>query len=136
MTDIAATYKEILEEAWSGGSQTVFDRYTSDYVLVGPLIPNGVHGAEGERERIAGFHHAFPDLRFTVEDQIVDGNRVVSRWTAVGTHEGDFAGIAPTGRRFPIGGVSIATFTEDGELSGAWTMWDVHGLVTALRAPA
>jgi len=136
MTDIAAIYREVLEEAWSGGSQEVFERYSPDFTLVGPMIPNGVHGADGERERIAGFRHAFPDLRFTVDEQVVEGNRVVTRWTVQGTHEGEFAGIAPTGRSFPVGGVSIATFSDDGLLTGAWTMWDVHGLLTALRAPA
>jgi len=130
MSGIAAISREILEGAWSGGP---FDEgpYAPDYVFVGPLVPDGVHGAEGERELIAGYRRSFPDLTFAVEEQIVDGDRVVSRWTASGTHEGEFAGIAPTGRRGVVGGVSIARFAGD-RLTNVWTMWDVHGLLDQL----
>jgi len=132
MSGTAAISREILEGAWSGGR---FDEaaYSPDYVFVGPLVPDGVHGAEGERQLIAGYRQAFPDLTFTVEEQVVDGDRVVSRWTATGTHAGEFAGLAPTGRRGTVGGVSIARFTG-GRLTSVWTMWDVHGLFAQLGA--
>ncbi|HZQ04266.1 MAG TPA: ester cyclase [Gaiellaceae bacterium] len=132
MHDIAAISREILEGAWSGGR---FDEriYASDYVFVGPLVPDGVRGADGERQLIAGYRRAFPDLTFTIEEQLADGGRVASRWTATGTHEGDFGELAPTGRRATVGGVSIARFTG-ARIGSVWTMWDVHGLLAQLGA--
>jgi steroid delta-isomerase-like uncharacterized protein len=135
MTDIAAIHREILESAWSGGSQAVIDeRYADDYTFDGPL--DQVTGKDGERAMIAGYLATFPDLTFRVHEQLVDGDRVASRWTATGTHEGPFGELPPTGRRGEaIGGVSIARFV-DGKVAEVWTMWDVHRLVGALTAPA
>jgi predicted ester cyclase len=45
------------------------------------------------------FHKAFPDFRSVIEDQIAEGDKVVTRWRASGTHQGEFRGIAPTGKR-------------------------------------
>src|SRR5581483_8359871 len=89
-------------------------------------------GADGELELIGGYRRAFPDLTFTVHEQLVDGDRVASRWTATGTHEGEFGGIAPTGRRATVGGISVVRF-DGGRVKSVWTMWDVHGLLTQLR---
>jgi steroid delta-isomerase-like uncharacterized protein len=132
VNDIATISRQILEGPWSGGS---FDErvYAPDYLFVGPLVRDAVRGAEGERRLISGYRYAFPDLTFAVEEQVVDGDRVASRWTATGTHKGEFGGIAPTGRRGTVGGVSIARF-DGGRLSSVWTMWDVHGLLAQLRA--
>jgi len=129
--DIAAIHKQILEGAWSGGPTGVIDEYYApDYVFDGPL--NHVQGPEAERAMIASYLEAFPDLRFTVHEQLVDGDRVATRWSAVGTHLGELAGIPPTGRTGDaVGGVSIARFAG-GKLQSVWTMWDVHGLLTQL----
>jgi steroid delta-isomerase-like uncharacterized protein len=131
--DIAAAHREILEGAWSGGSTAIVDElYASDYVFVGPLVPEGMHGPEGEKALIASYRESFPDLKFTVHEQLVDGEKVATRWTAVGTQLGELAGIPPTGRTGEaVGGVSIARFS-DGKLQSAWTMWDVHGLLVQL----
>jgi len=135
MNDIAAIQREILEEAWSGGSQSVLETYASDYAFVGPLVPDGVRGADGERQLIAGYRTAFPDLAFTVDEQLVDGDRVASRWSATGTHKGEFGGIAASGRQATVSGISIVRF-DGGRVKGVWTMWDVHGLLTQLRGDA
>jgi predicted ester cyclase len=54
---------------------------------------------------------AFPDARVTVEDQIAEGEMVVTRWTATGTHTGELLGIPPTGRRIEISGMTINRFS-------------------------
>ena len=130
--DIAKIHKEIPEVAWSVGSTAVIEEvYAPDYVFSGPLNPE-VHGVAGELAMIASYLEAFPDLRFTVHEQLVDGDSVASRWSAVGTHLGDLAGIPATGRTGDaVGGVSIARFAG-GKLQSVWTMWDVHGLLTQL----
>src|SRR4051794_25239740 len=97
MSDIAAIHKQILEGAWSGGDDAVIDEvYADDYTFVGPL--NRISGRDAERAMIAGYLEAFPDLRFTVHEQLVDGDRVASRWSAVGTQEGALGPFPATGK--------------------------------------
>src|SRR5262249_15080226 len=88
-------------------------------------------GKQGERDLIELYRGAFPDLRFTVDEQVVEGDKVATRWTARGTHEGDLRGIPPTHRAGAASGITIATF-RDGKLVSAWTMWYVFGLFSQL----
>jgi len=131
MSDIAAIHRQILEVAWSGGDDSIVDEvYADDYTFTGPL--DRVSGRDGERGMIAGYLAAFPDLQFTVHEQLVDGDRVASRWSAVGTQDGPLGPFPATGRTGePVTGVSIARF-ESGKLVDAYTMWDVFGLLTQL----
>lgn len=55
----------------------------------------------------AAFRAAFLDGRTTIDDAVAEGDTVVTRWTFHGTHEGEFAGIAPTGRRVTLAGINI-----------------------------
>src|SRR3954464_892627 len=131
MTDIAAIHKQILEGAWSGGDDAIIDQvYSDEYTFTGPL--DRVSGRDGERSMIAGYVAAFPDLQFTVHEQLVDRDRVASRSAGVGPQAGALAPFPATGRTGePVTGVSIARF-ESGKLVDAYTMWDVFGLLTQL----
>ena len=51
------------------------------------------------------FRKAFPDLTCTVEDQVAEGDKVVSRWTVRGTHQGEFFGVAASGERVEMRGI-------------------------------
>ncbi len=77
-----------------------------DYV---ELYQNTVHpiGLEGAKEHVFGVRRAFPDLHVTVEQQIGEGNWVVTRITARGTHQGEWLGMAPTGRLLEFTSVNI-----------------------------
>jgi ketosteroid isomerase-like protein len=79
--------------------------------------------------RIQYLKTAFPDVRMTVRDLIVDGNRAVWRWTFTGTHHGEFNGIAPTGKQVEYDGVSIEQVHEGKIIE----RWDFPDLLTALR---
>src|SRR5436190_18913356 len=67
---------------------------------------------EGDKQLIAMFRTAFPDLRFSVEDQIAEADKVVHRLAAEGTHQGTFLGIPPTNRRVAVTGVNINRFVD------------------------
>ena len=56
-----------------------------------------MRGPEGFKEYVRAYRSAFSDLHIQIEDQIAEGDKVVTRWTGTGTHDGDLAGIAPTG---------------------------------------
>jgi steroid delta-isomerase-like uncharacterized protein len=75
---------------------------------------------------------AFPDLERKAEDQMTDGmQHVVTRWTMTGTHQGEFLGIAPTGKRISITGISIHRISN-GRIVQEWHEWDSLGLMQQL----
>lgn len=103
--------------------KTIIRRIINDVINTGNLAqadalfaPNYVyHGAggvelrgpDGFRQLTNTYRGAFPDIRLTIDDLIAEDDKVVVRWTARGTHRGDLAGIAPTGRAVTISGIVI-----------------------------
>jgi steroid delta-isomerase-like uncharacterized protein len=59
------------------------------------------------KQGMAAFHTAFPDLHFTIEEEIAEGNKVVVRWTLRATHFGEYQGRPPTGKAVTVTGISI-----------------------------
>jgi steroid delta-isomerase-like uncharacterized protein len=116
------------EQIYSQGRLDLIDQVVGDgYVCHDPALPEPVLGAEGLRAAVIGFRTALPDLSFTVDQQIAENDRVVTAWTATGTHEGELFGVAPTGRRVRMVGVDIERF-EDGKIVEVWANWDAFGL--------
>ena len=106
------------------------------------LAPNAVvhlPGAPGplNREQVLGlldrFYAAFPDLHHTVEDQVADGDTVVTRMTLRGTHQGAFQGIPPTGKQIVVSLIGIDRF-ENGKFVEQWSLLDTLGLMQQLGA--
>ena len=79
------------------------------------------------------YRTAFPDVRITVDDVIAAGDKVVLRWHSEGTHRGKLEGLAPTGARASVTGISIDRW-QDGKVVEAWTQWDNLGLARQLGA--
>jgi predicted ester cyclase len=80
-----------------------------------------------------GLGRTFLDPGVTVEDQIVAGDKVVERWSTVGTHEGEFMGIPATGNKVTVTGIDISRL-EDGKVVEHWTEMDVMGMMQQLGA--
>lgn len=107
---------------------------SSKVVWHDPLLPGGeVQGIEAFKKVLAMFRSAFPDLHITVEDQIQENDKVVTRFLITGTHSGELMGIPPTGRRFSIGGISIIRF-EQLKATEEWIQEDGLGLMRQLGA--
>src|SRR2546430_876197 len=85
----------------------------------------------GEKQIVAGYRAAFPDLVVRIVDQIEEGDRVVTRWTARGTHTGDLWGIAATGREVTVTGTTTDRI-RDGLIAESWSNWDTIGLMQQL----
>ena len=127
-----AIARQVFEEVQSQGKDALVDRLvTRDYVGHTPI--GEIHGPEGARQFNGLLRGAFPDFDVTVEDQIVEGDRVVTRWTACGTHDGPFQGIAPTGREIEITGITIFR-CAGGKLVEGWTSPDLLGLMQQIGA--
>ncbi len=104
--------------------------FDTDFVLNNPAVPD-IHGPDGYKQLVSDVRSAFPDLRLTVEDQIAEGDMVVTRWTLTGTHKGDFMGIPSTGVQVTVTGIDIDRIAF-GKIVEEWTSDDVLGLMQQL----
>jgi steroid delta-isomerase-like uncharacterized protein len=127
-----ALARRVVDELFVGGNLDLADELvTQDFVGHDVAAPEPIRGPEGLKEQAKGYRDAFPDLGLKIEDQIAEGDRVVTRWTATGTHKGDLFGIAPTGKQTTIAGVTIDRFSG-GKIAESWDMWDSLGLMQQL----
>jgi predicted ester cyclase len=129
-------YKEadrvILEEVWGRGEVDKLDAIVApDIVHHDPFDTNAADGLTGMKRTIANYRQAFPDVRFTVEDQLVEGDKLLTRWSSVGTHTGSLMGETPTGAEVRLTGMVVERF-EDGKIVEAWRNWDVLTLLTRI----
>jgi steroid delta-isomerase-like uncharacterized protein len=120
------------EELFNRGNMDVADElFAASFMFHDPANHEDWHGPESVKQYAAMMRAAFPDLRYTVEDQIAEGNRVSTRYTASGTHEGELLGIAPTGNRVEITGISIMRI-EGGRIEEIWENYDALGMLQQL----
>jgi steroid delta-isomerase-like uncharacterized protein len=124
------------EEIFSNGRIDLIDEILDDdYVCYDPALPAPARGKQGLREAVIGFRSALPDLEFTVDQQVAEGDRVVTAWTATGTHTGDLMGVEGTGRRVTIAGVDIERF-DNGKIVEVWASWDALGVYRRITSPS
>lgn len=93
-----------------------------------PGLPNN---RTGVRLKLEGLLAAFPDVVFTLEDAVTDGDTAAARWHWEGTHEGKFAGVAPTGRRVSCRGMDFYRMADD-RIAEHWDVVDAAGLMQQL----
>jgi len=94
-----------------------------------------VRGVNNIKQEIEYFRQAVPDLTYTVEDQLAEGDKVVTRYTASGTHQGEFFGVAPTGKRIEMSGIQIDRFDEEnGKMVEEWPEYDLLGAMRQMGA--
>jgi steroid delta-isomerase-like uncharacterized protein len=124
--------RRLFEEVWNKGNLQVTDElFTPNYTHHDASTPDVGRGPESEQKRATLYRTAFPDIRFTIDDMIAEGETVMARWSCRATHKGDLSGIAPTGKQININGVSIARFTN-GKMAEGWVNWDALGLMQQL----
>lgn len=113
-------------------SKTIDDMFMPDVIIRTPL-PVQATGAQAIKEVFARLHHAFPDLRVTVEDLIEEGDKVVGRNSVRGTHQGDYMGLSPTGNQVSYNEIIIFRFA-DGRIAETWGVVDVLAQLRQLGA--
>ncbi|MBI3493536.1 MAG: ester cyclase [Acidobacteria bacterium] len=124
--------RRLREECFSKGDMKLADELLDEnYVYHGPSIMEEVKGREAFKQAVAGFRAALPDLRETVEDQIAEGDKVVSRFVSRGTHKGELMGAPPTGKPITIRGTDISRI-RNGKIVEAWVMWDALAMLQQL----
>jgi uncharacterized protein len=119
-------------EVWASGALERLDALVApDVVHHDPYDPDASEGLEGMKTTITTYRDAFPDVRFTIEDQIAAGDEVATRWTSTATHRGPLMGAAPSGKRVTLTGLTIDRFAG-GKIVEAWRNWDVWRLVRSI----
>ena len=128
-----ALARRALEEIWNQGKLTVINELTApNATFHDPNVPGGKFtGPEGLKQFVQIYRGAFPDVRLTINDQIAEGDKVVTRWTATGTHKGQLMAIAPTNKYATVTGVDIDRY-QDGKVVEAWASYDMFGLLQQL----
>lgn len=124
--------RRAFDEVYNQGNLDAVDELvTEDFVARSPS--EEIRGPEGMKQYVSALRAAFPDLHITVDDQFEDGDTVVTRWTARGTHLGPFLGIAPTGKQGSMTGIDIDRIVN-GKTVECWTQSDALGLLQQLGA--
>ena len=124
------------KEAFEKGNTALVDEIFAHDVLshdrTGPG-PNGEwpRGAEAPRAIINAYHGAFPDVQFTIEDQLAEGDIVVTRWSAKGTNRGSLMGAPATGKTATVTGIE-ADRIKNGKIAESWANFDVLGMLVQL----
>ncbi len=116
-----ALVRRLVEEFWSGGNLAAADQRFAPAVL------------ESVKTSCARIHAAFPNWRVTIDEQIGEGNTVVTRWTARGVHQGEWSGVAATGKEVVWTGIILCRLAE-GVIVEWWPLWDNLGLLQQFGA--
>ncbi|MBF0463991.1 MAG: ester cyclase [Nitrospirae bacterium] len=126
-----AIISRLWDEVWTLGKMDVIseiiDEKCVNHISGFPDLP----GWDGLKGFVSLFRSAFPDIKFTIADQIEERDKVATRWIAKGTHKGELMGIAPTGRIVTVEGITIYRFDNNKGVE-AWTSWDGAGLMKKL----
>jgi predicted ester cyclase len=118
-----------LNEAVVAGNVAIFDQLLSSDVL--DLGAANARGSAPFKQRALAVHSAFSELSASLDELLVDGERIAWRWSVEGTHTGTFGGVAPTGRRVTLRGANFQRLAG-GRIVEHWTLADTFGLLQEL----
>lgn len=119
-----------------GNLAAIPDFVAPTLVFWGPYASDPIHGIKGFTELIAMLQAAFDDFRITVEEMVVEGDTVATRWTASGVHRGEFMGTGPSGEPFRFTGTGFYRVV-DGKIVEVWSLNDSVEVIRQLSvAPA
>ena len=119
-----STVSRLYEEVFNKGKLEQADTLiAAEYIDHDPIGLGGKSGIEGFKQTVRALRFAFPDLRFTVDQMIVNGDQVVTRTTMRGTHKNSFMGVDPTGKQVTVSGFDIFRIA-DGVVAERWGTLD------------
>jgi predicted ester cyclase len=118
--DIKTWFRQKTGEVWSEGNLDAAGEVYAADVVIHNAAPENPGGLEGVKFTVNGVRAAFPDLQFTTEDLVVEGDRIAQRWSWTGTQEGEFMGAPPTGKKTTVSGISIVRIAN-GKVAEIWS---------------
>ena len=129
-----ALARRAIDEIWSKGNLAVGpDIYSPNFVSHQDSHPDigDVRGLSALIEFVREFREAFPDFHDTIDDQVAEGDKVVTRFTSTGTHRGTLMGLQPTNKRACWMAIVIDRI-EEGKIVEEWVSWDLSGMMQQL----
>jgi steroid delta-isomerase-like uncharacterized protein len=115
---------------WNTGDLDLVDEFYADYTMHCPGMPD-VQGTEAFKGFVTMYRAAFPDIHFTIEDMVAEGDKVAWRATTRGTHRGDLMGIPPTGKPIEVSSIIVSRF-DNGKWAEDWVLIDMLGMLQQL----
>jgi predicted ester cyclase len=129
--DNKSLVRRFVDEVQSAGNIDLIDEICSPKFVNHSAPPGLPTDCEGIKIATVMFRRAFPDSYFTVEDMMAEGDKVATRKTFHGTHEGEFMGIPPSGRSVSMSLMDIVRITE-GRVVEHWSVGDTLGMMQQL----
>jgi steroid delta-isomerase-like uncharacterized protein len=116
-----------IEEVWNQKNLDVLDELMSTDVINHSPARYEL-GLEAHKQVMSTYLTGFPDIHTTADDIIAEGDKVVNRWTATGTHQGELMGVPATGKKVVWTGITVVRFA-DGKIVEMWWSYDVLGIL-------
>lgn len=130
--DNKALARRLYDEVINAGNLDLLDELVADDFVEHEAFPGmPATGPEAPKAVLGMFKAAFSDMKFTVEDMIAEGDKVVVRATVTGTHDGEFMGIPPTGKSFSASAIDIVEI-KDGKATAHWGLTDQAAMMEQL----
>ncbi len=131
--DLKALERRFFEEMLNSGDTTAGDELFAAGAFDHAAFPGQAPGREGFKQAVVMMHGAFPDIHYTIDDMVAEGDRIAARWTLRGTHAGEFLGIPATGKQVTVEGIHILRFAS-GQIVECWEVWDRLSMLQQLGA--
>lgn len=127
-----AIVRRYLDEVFTKGNLALMDEIgSSNFVSHDPAAGGEIHGLESVRQFVEAMHMFFPDIVFTIEDMLAEGNLVAARWTMRSQHEGEGLGLPATNLPVTVCGASFLRLV-DGKIEEEWISLDTLRLANDL----
>ncbi|WP_069267970.1 ester cyclase [Paraburkholderia nodosa] len=133
MHETSDRVRAFIEEVLNQGQIDAAERFFWEDMVEQVPFPSQGPGIEGLKEVVRGMRAAFPDMHWRVEEQLTEGDRVLTRFEWTGTHRGAFLGVDATGRAVKVWGMVIDRF-QDGRIKETRLLMDTLGLMIQLGA--
>lgn len=131
-----AVCRRWIEDGWTKSlseAQAMIDElFDPEVVMYSPPFP-ALKGAEAYKQDLKVYKAAFPDMHFTIDEMVAEGDKVTCRYTGRGTHRGEFMGIAPSGKQVTVSGIGIVRIVN-GRFAEVQENFDYWGMVKQLGA--
>jgi predicted ester cyclase len=124
-----AIFRRYIEEVPNQGDLEAVDEIFDRYIAHQPDGSTLERGPEDVKRFTEEYRSAFHNMSLSIDDQIAEGDKVMTRVTLRGTHLGELRGMAPTGKEIEIKGVGIFRFSEEGKVVESWDALDQLSLM-------
>lgn len=131
--EIKALERRLYEECNKGKAtaMAVIDELYATDLIYHSSTGRNIRGIKDYKQHVSDMYSAFPDFHFTIDDMVVEGDKVAVRLTATGTHKGEFRGIPPTNKKVTMWEIQIDR-VAGGKFVEGWSRYDTLGLMQQL----